>query len=102
MLIVSAVALGPQLQFRPQLFTFIFLSVTLWMLTRDNYGRRAHLWLIVPIIVLWVNLHGGSVIGLVTLGVYTTVATVCDLYGGGGWNHGVRLMALTICAAVPW
>ena len=99
-LIVSAVALGPELQFRPQLFTFIFLSATLWMLTRDNYGRRAHLWLIVPIMVLWVNLHGGFFIGLVTLAVYATVATIGDLYGGGGWNHGVRLVALTICAAV--
>lgn len=99
-LIASAVALGPELQFRPQLFTFIFLSATLWMLARDNYGRRAHLWLIVPLMVLWVNFHGGFFIGLVTLCVYTAVATTCDLYGGSGWNHGVRLLALTICAAL--
>jgi hypothetical protein len=99
-LIASAIALGPELQFRPQLFTFIFLSATLWMLARDNYGSRAHLWLMVPIMVLWVNFHGGFFIGLVTLCVYTAVAVMRDLYEGRGWNHGVKLVALTICAAL--
>lgn len=99
-LIASAVALAPELQFRPQLFTYLFLAATLWMLTRDNYGRRAHLWLVVPMMALWVNLHGGFFIGLVTLCAYTAVATVCDLYAGCGWKRAARLAALTICAAL--
>jgi hypothetical protein len=45
-LMVAAVALGAEMQFRPQLFTFIFFAATLWILARDNYGRRPPLWLI--------------------------------------------------------
>jgi len=97
-LITSAVALMPQMQFRPQLFTFMFLAATLWMLARDNYGRRARLWLTVPMMVLWVNFHGGFFIGLVTLGIYSCVATLRDLIEGRGWRHGLGLAAVTVAA----
>jgi hypothetical protein len=98
-LIVTAMALGPQMQFRPQLFTFIFLAAMLWLLARDNYGRRAHLWLIIPMMALWVNFHGGFFIGLVVLGLYTVVATTRDLIEGRGWRHGIGLAAITVAAA---
>lgn len=98
-LITTAVALGAQMQFRPQLFTFTFLAATLWMLARDNYGRRARLWLVVPMMVLWVNFHGGFFIGLVTLAIYTGVATLRDLIEGRGRGHGLRLAAITVAAA---
>jgi hypothetical protein len=97
-LIVTAIALGPQLQFRPQLFTFIFLAATLWMLARDNYGRPARLWLMVPIMVLWVNFHGGFFIGLVILALYTVVATGRDVVEGRGWRRGLKLAGITMAA----
>ena len=34
------------------------------MLARDNYRRPARLWLIVPMMALWGNLHGGFIIGI--------------------------------------
>ena len=40
---------------RPQIFTMLFLAAELYLLER---GRR--LWLLVPLTVLWANLHGGS------------------------------------------
>jgi len=98
-LITSAVALMPQMQFRPQLFTFIFLAATLWMLARDNYGRPARLWLTVPMMALWVNFHGGFFIGLVALVIYTIVATLRDLAGRRGWRHGFGLALVTLAAA---
>jgi hypothetical protein len=95
-LMIAAVALGAQMQFRPQLFTFIFFAATLWILARDNYGRRAPLWLIAVMMMPWVNLHGGFFIGLIALVIYTAVATIRDLYEERGWNHGLRLVGVTI------
>lgn len=44
---------------RPHLFTQLLLAAALWLLDnhRKNGGRL--LWLLVPISVIWVNLHGG-------------------------------------------
>ena len=47
-LMVSAFALVPQMQFRPQLFTFALLTTLIAMLARGNYRRDARLWLVVP------------------------------------------------------
>ena len=62
---LAALAMVPQNQFRPQLFTFMLLAATLALLVRDNYRGRAPLWLVVPIMMLWGNLHGGFIIGII-------------------------------------
>ncbi len=52
---------------RPHLFTPLGAIVTIILLERT--GRRA-LWLFLPLFVLWANLHGGFVYGLVLIGLY--------------------------------
>jgi hypothetical protein len=55
---------------RAQAFTFLFLACLLFMFEVDRSGRR---WWVVPwlaIFVVWINLHGGFVVGLGLLGVY--------------------------------
>src|SRR5271163_622399 len=69
-LAIAAPALMPQLQFRPQSFTFMIFAAEIAMLARDNYRRPARLWLIVPMMALWGNLHGGFIIGIATVGGY--------------------------------
>jgi hypothetical protein len=99
-LIAAAVALMPQMQFRPQLFTFALLSVVLWILWRDSRRGSAPLWLAIPILALWANLHGGFIVGLATLGIYAGVRTLQDLLGGRGVRRGLGLMAVTAAAAL--
>ena len=70
MLVATAVALMPLMQFRPQLYTYILLAALMALLTRDNYRRSAPLWLAVPMFALWANLHGGFVIGVGSLALY--------------------------------
>lgn len=98
-LIVSAFALAPQMQFRPQLFTFAFLATIIAFLTRENYGRHTRLWLVVPMFGLWANLHGGFFVGIVAMGVYSGVVTALDLASGGSLRRGIRLIAITIAGA---
>jgi len=88
-----------QAQLRPQMFSFVLLGALLALLARDNYRRGARLWLAVPMMTLWANLHGGFFIGLATLALYSAVATICDLAAGAGWRRGVKLSLLTVAAA---
>jgi hypothetical protein len=52
---------------RPHLFTLLFLALSLWLIDRDRRRNTPFLWLLVPLTVLWVNLHGGFVGLLVSL-----------------------------------
>lgn len=50
---------------RPHLFTFLFFALFLYALLDFKYfGVTVRLWLIPPVMVLWVNMHGGYFIGL--------------------------------------
>ncbi|MGA7870597.1 MAG: hypothetical protein WCA22_06830, partial [Candidatus Binatus sp.] len=99
-LLLAALGLRLQIQFRPQLFDYIFLSALLVMLARESRGRRAHLWLAVPMMALWVNLHGGFFIGLAVLGLYAAVAGAQDRLAGRGWRRAIKLAALTLAALI--
>jgi hypothetical protein len=96
----SAVAFMPQMQFRPVLATYLFFAALMTMLARESYGRHVPLWLAVPMLALWANLHGGFFVGLIALGVYTAICGAQDLAHGRGTRRGVRLAALTSAAAL--
>jgi hypothetical protein len=97
-LAAAAVTLSAVMQFRPQIFTYALFAMLIFLLTRELYGRRSHLWLVIPMLALWSNLHGGFFIGLVTLGIYTAVIGVDDLLSGRGLKRAWRLAALTLAA----
>ena len=59
----GAMSLG-SLDARPQMITAFFLAVFALILALFRRGRRHLIWLLPPLMALWVNLHGGYVIGL--------------------------------------
>jgi hypothetical protein len=70
MLMLWAAGLWPgAANVRPQLLTTLLLAVWALLLTRYKQGHPRALWPIPPLLALWVNLHGGYVIGLVLLGL---------------------------------
>lgn len=52
---------------RPQIFSFLFFSLFLLFLFKAKKDRK---WLfpLPPLMVLWINLHGGGILGLALLG----------------------------------
>jgi hypothetical protein len=68
-LLLTAPAVGRWLLFRPQLFTFFFFALFVWLLFRALLGRPARLWLLPPATALWVNLHGGFLAGIGAVGL---------------------------------
>src|SRR5215212_10096506 len=75
----------PGIGVRPRVFTLLLSSVYLALLARYvRRGEPRHLWWLVPLMALWVNLHGGFLIGLVLIGL-TIVCVPLD-----AWTRGER------------
>jgi hypothetical protein len=55
---------------RPHMFTWGFFLATLWLLESDRRNPSWRVWLLVPMAAVWVNVHGGFVAQLVTVGIF--------------------------------
>jgi hypothetical protein len=57
---------------RPHIFS-LFLTL-IWYIVLDTYQykKKNYLYLLPPLMLLWVNLHGGFLAGFILLGVYIT------------------------------
>ena len=116
---------------RPHSFTFLFLLLALFCI--EAYGRGRTVWInCLPILmVLWVNLHGGFVVGLglsglglallffgaegsgtipscrarrhlVAVGTLTVAATLCNPYHVGLYTYLVKALALPREHVTEW
>jgi len=63
--VLAAAIAAPFIDVRPHLYTLLNFCLLLFLLL----GRRANPWLLVPLFVVWVNLHGGFFFGLMALGI---------------------------------
>lgn len=54
---------------RPHLFTLLLLPCCLWLVEADRREKTRWLWVLIPVTVLWTNLHGGFVAFLACLGL---------------------------------
>ena len=78
---IAAIAIMPQMQFRPQLHTFALFAAMLLLIARDRRLRdSAELWWAVPLMTLWANLHGGFIVGIAALGIYAGTAAAMDVW----------------------
>jgi hypothetical protein len=68
-LVIPAFGLGCA-TLRPQIYSFLFFAVLLYLLELDSAGGRRWIGPWIAMVVLWTNLHGGVVIGIATLGLY--------------------------------
>lgn len=61
--VCGAAAAMPSLGVRPQVISFLFASLFLWILDRSSNRPKVLLWLL-PLTLLWVNLHAGYLVGI--------------------------------------
>jgi hypothetical protein len=99
-LIAASAPLATHLQFRPRIFTFALMSSILAILSRYNYRGRAPVWLAIPILALWANLHGGFIMGLAALGTFTAVVFAQDLAARRGMRRAMWLLAITAASTI--
>jgi hypothetical protein len=99
-MLAMALLLDPMMQYRPQMFDFLFLSALIAILTRDHTRGRARLWLAIPILALWANLHGGFFLGIVALAIYSAIDGAVELRTTAKLERALRLAAITALAAL--
>jgi hypothetical protein len=75
---------------RAQLFSLMFLVVLFLLLQLDRRGRRWWIALWLPLYVIWANLHGGSVVGLLLVVTYGAERFVAALLQGVPLRAGLR------------
>ncbi len=63
--------LSPGFNIRPQLFTYLFFAIFVFLFYRYDEGKKRILYWAPPLMALWVNLHGGFVAGLGALGLFS-------------------------------
>lgn len=55
---------------RPHLVTMLFTVILLFVLNRDREARTRWLWALPVFFILWTNLHGGFLVGLIVIAGY--------------------------------
>jgi len=86
---------------RPHLLTLVLLSISVWMIEDDRLKPSWKIWLLVPLTIVWTNLHGGFLALIVVLGL-AAVGTAIEAWFGsvGTLRDAVRYGKLTLaCVA---
>jgi hypothetical protein len=100
-LLLGAKAMQPVTGTRPQMLTFALLCWSLFLLDRHLRRGGRGIWLLVPLVLLWANLHAGFAVGLGILAA-ALVAGLLDTL----WRHQLdavhrrRLIAAAIALLV--
>ena len=55
---------------RPQMLGYLFLILTLIVLERFRQGKRGLVWSLPVMMLVWINVHGSWVVGLLAIGMY--------------------------------
>jgi hypothetical protein len=71
-LVILLVLAASQLHWlaRPHIFSLLLLVVWYSLLDAYQYNDKNYLYFLIPIMLLWVNLHGGFMSGFILMGVY--------------------------------
>ena len=90
---------------RPHIFTLLFVSLLAWLIAVDRERQTDLLWLVVPLTLLWTNLHGGFLAGILLLGLSAVGAAVEGALARRSWrglldHRAARYAALTACCSV--
>ena len=98
-LLVLALIVAPTFQFRPQLFDFICVAAIVALVARHNWRGSAPLWIAIPLVAIWSNLHGGFFVGIVAIGVYGAAILASDSVAGHDLRRGLSIIAIAAAAA---
>lgn len=83
---------------RPHIFTMLLLVVSLWLIAADRRAPGRRVWLLVPLTVLWTNLHGGFLVLVLCLGLLAAGSGIEGWLAGPGpgrWSRLWRYSSLT-------
>jgi hypothetical protein len=96
----GAAASGHSWGVRPQMLSLLLASAFLWLLEASE-NRPRLLWWTAPLMLMWVNLHGGFPLGLALLALFLGEEALEAGVGAGQWPQSVpRIKNLAVMFAV--
>jgi hypothetical protein len=99
-MVLAISVISPGFMIRPQVFSFLFFSLFLYVLHQYLSERRNLLFLLPCLMALWVNLHGGFLMGWTLLITVVTWKTLTHFIFGKKTKHlGALWMWLLIASA---
>lgn len=88
---------------RPHLFTFLFVTLSMWVLDQDRRQPTLWLWTLLPMTVIWTNLHGGFLALIASTSVLAAGAALEGAWlkrtFSGAWERSRRYILLTAACA---
>jgi len=93
---------------RPHLFTLLLVPICIWMLEADRRQKTRWLWALIPITVVWTNLHGGFVIFLALIALLAAGSALEagfeNRLGSGRWTavrrYGLLLLGCSLASLI--
>ena len=101
--VIGALVMIPYVTVRPQIFSWLLLAVLSLLLASLDAARPRRALLLLPLFVLWANLHGLYVVGLGVVALYTlfTLAGRTPMAAARGWMAGAAIAALLASMLTP-
>jgi hypothetical protein len=99
LVMLAALACSMHWLARPHLYTLLLVVVFVWQLRwfdRDRVTARQLFLRLVPLTVLWTNLHGGFLAGLTLIGIYFVGNIMRVMMDDLSLQPGVRRRAITL------
>src|SRR5579884_1130278 len=85
---------------RPHLFTFFFLALSLFVIDMDRAAPSRRIYWLLPMTVLWVNLHGGFIALPASLACLATGYLVAAVRGAAGARASAKRYGLLFGACL--
>jgi hypothetical protein len=86
---------------RPHVFTLLFTAVAAWLIDADRRRASSRILWLVPLSLLWTNLHGGFGL-VVALAVLTSIGSALEAWAGQvPWKQSLRYAGLAaVCGTI--
>src|SRR5579864_418104 len=79
---------------RPHLATLLLLPACMWLVEADRRQNSPAIWLLIPVVAVWVNLHGGFVMFLACLAILAAGSFIEAWLGQGSMRNALRYLGL--------
>ncbi|WP_321477640.1 hypothetical protein [uncultured Paludibaculum sp.] len=79
---------------RPHLWTLLLVAACGWLIQADLRKPTRWIWALIPVTVVWTNLHGGWLSLIAILGLVAVGTGLEARFGGAEWSTAKRYLAL--------
>ncbi len=84
---------------RPHAFTMLFAAVSMWLIEADRKRQSRAVWLLIPIVILWANLHAGFLILFAVLGLLV-IGELAARRLSGAWRYSLLGLGCAVASLV--